>query len=136
MAQPIDQLSVYLHLVQAAQKKKQLPDRDRLLTLAAVCAAENQMHAIAGYCRHLVLENNHGHMLRRWPSVATAIEDEDFQTFLKQVRRRFPPERAESMLTKMGIDRARERETYYSEGEYAAALLGVDLDWLQENYGS
>ena len=34
-------------------------------------------------------------------------------------------EKAERMLSSLGIEMARERDTYYSDREYAAALLGV-----------
>lgn len=56
-----------------------------------------------------------------------AIDDTNFQHFLKQLQRRFPQEKAETMLSNLGIDRANERQLYYSDEEYAAAVIGLDL---------
>ncbi len=134
MTTSIDELSVYLHLARALWRKKKMSDRDRVLILAAVTSELLRMPFISDYCRQLVLENNHGHMLRHWESVADALGDPDFLHFFKQVKRRFPLEKAESLLNEFGVDRANERSTYYSDAEYAAAILDVDLEWLKENY--
>ena len=37
-------------------------------------------------------------------------------------------------LDEFGVDRANERNTYYSDAEYAAAILNVDLEWLKQNF--
>lgn len=71
-------------------------------------------------------------MIGRWPTLETALEDEDFAHFLRHLQRRYPPERAERMLASLGIERAQERAAYYSDEEYAAALLGVTLASLDE----
>lgn len=135
MSEAIEKLAVYLHLAKAAWKKLQMPDRDRLFVIAAVHASQMNLETIAQYCRFLILKNNPGHMVRRWPEVREAMMDEDFLYFYKQVHRRFPIEKAESMLAELGIDRANERATYYDDEEYAAALLGVDQQWLQQMFG-
>lgn len=135
MTDSMDYLSVYLHLANSAWKRLQMPDRDRFLVLAGVHAAEMKLDLISSYCRFLILKNNPGHMLRKWPSVASAVEDPDFLFFLKQILRRFPIEKAEIMLAELGIDRANERATYYSDSEYAASLLNVDPKWLEEMFG-
>ncbi len=136
MPYSINQLSLYLHLAQRAGKQLRMSDRDRLLVLAAVSAANQHMPEIAAYCRHLVLSHNPGHMLKRWDTVYQAIEHPDFQHFLKQVQRRYTLEKAETMLIQAGIDRANERDTYYSDDEYAASILGIELGWLKQNFGS
>ena len=136
MSSAIDQLAVYLHLANAAGKKLRMPDRDRLLVIAAVRASEMRLEAIAHYCRRLILKNNPGHMLRKWDSVKEAVEDPDFLVFLKQVLRRYPIEKAETMLAELGIERGNERAAYYTDQEYAAALLGVAQQWLNEQFGN
>jgi hypothetical protein len=93
------------------------------------------LHSVAAFCRHAVLEHNPAHMVRRWSTLAEALDDEDFLHFLKQLWRRYPPEKAERMLDSLGIDMARERETYYSDDEYAAALLGTTPELLRERFG-
>jgi hypothetical protein len=136
MSTTIDELGIYLHLARAFWRKKQMPDRDRLLVLGGVTAAKLDLLPISLYCRSLILQNNPGHMVRRWQSLSIALHDEDFLHFLKQLKRRFPSEKAESILSGFGVMTANERSTYYSDAEYAAAVLGVDLDWLRENYES
>ena len=128
MSQPIDLLAVYLHLAKAAWKRLRMPDRDRLLVISGFIATRLDLPRIANHCRTLILENNQGHMIRRWESFGDALEDTDFLHFLKQVQRRFPQEKAETMLSNLGIDRANERELYRSDEEYAAALIGADYD--------
>ena len=134
MSDPIELVSLYLHLAKAAWRRLHMPDRDRMLVISAVNSERIGLRRIAAYCRTLILENNPGHMLRRWPTVADAIVDSDFQHFLKQLQRRFPQERAEVMLADLNIDRSNERHAYYNDEEYAASVLGVNLQWLQENF--
>ena len=53
------------------------------------------------------------------------MDDEEFLCFLKQLRRRYPQEKAEQLLQSLDIDAESERRAYYSDYEYAAALLGT-----------
>ncbi|MDG2384667.1 MAG: hypothetical protein P8N76_23560 [Pirellulaceae bacterium] len=127
-------LGVYLHLAQASLRGKRPLMRDRMLVLASVIAAELGLGSIAAYCRDEILQNNPRHIVRRWPSVVIALSDEDFQAFLKQIRRRYPAERAERMLDALGFVMGQERETYYSDAEYAAAILGTTPDELDQRF--
>ena len=127
-------LALYLHLALASERKLQMLDRDKLLVLASVYASAGKLHPIAELCRHKVLEHNPHHLIGHWPSVAGALEDEDFHPFLKQLDRRFPREKAELMLEELGIDLANERETYLNDYEYAASLLGTTPDELNERF--
>lgn len=127
MSEPIDLLAIYLHLAKSAWKRLRMPDRDRLLVISGFISAKMKLIRIADHCRSLILQNNQGHMIRKWPSFSMAIDDSDFQHFLKQIQRRFPQEKAETMLSNIGIDRANERQLYYSDEEYAAAVIGLDL---------
>lgn len=119
------QLGIYLHLAQASMRRRRPLVRDRMLVLAGVVAANMRLDEVAGYCRRVILQHNPQHLLRRWATIPEALLDEEFLAFLKQVRRKYPPEKAERMLDSLGVDMAREREAYYSDLEYAAALLGV-----------
>lgn len=132
MSDAAELLGTYLHLARASQLRGRLHVRDRLLVLAAVVAADAQLTRIAGCCRRRILQHNGRHMIGRWPTLETALEDEDFAHFLRHLQRRYPPERAERMLASLGIERAQERAAYYSDEEYAAALLGVTLASLDE----
>ena len=100
--------------------------RDKLLVLAGVQAESMGLAPISALCRQEVLAHNAQHMLRDWPTLETALADERFRTYLKQLERRYSSEKSEHMLASLGIELGRERELYASDLEYAAALLGTD----------
>jgi hypothetical protein len=74
-------------------------------------------------------------MVRRWPTLRDALSYDDFLSLLRQAQRRYPLEKAERMLATLGIDMAQEREAYYSDNEYAAALLGTTPAELERMFG-
>ena len=121
-------LGTYLHLARASALRRRPMVRDKLLVLAGVTAAEMGLGDIAGICRNKVLSHNSRHLMRRWPSLDDALQDDCFQSYLKQLRRRYTPEKAEHMLSSLGIELARERQLYMSDHEYAAALLETTPD--------
>ncbi|MHB8970981.1 MAG: hypothetical protein ACYC3X_11200 [Pirellulaceae bacterium] len=125
MSDPGQLLSTYLHLAAASQRRRRPHVRDRFLLLAGVVAIEMQLDPVAAYCRKLVLQHNPQHLVRRWSSLRQAVDDEEFLCFLKQLRRRYPQEKAEQLLQSLDIDVESERRAYYSDYEYAAALLGT-----------
>ena len=81
------------------------------------------------------LAHNPRHLIGRWPTIDTALSDADFLCFLKQLQRRYPQERAERLLQSLGIELAQERNAYFSDYEYAAALLGTTPDDLNREFG-
>ncbi len=135
MSTGVYDLGLYLHLARASEVRRQLLVRDRFLVIVAALAVEQELPLIAAHCREKILEHNPGHLLRHWPSVPAAIEDDLFTTYLKQMRRRYPREKAEQMLASLGLEMARERDTYYSDFEYAAALLGSTPEELTAKFG-
>ncbi len=135
MLDPFEELILYLRLAQAYRSKLQMSDRDRALVLAGTCAHVMQMPAVAEFCRQLILQNNQGHMLRKYESFGHAVEDPDFGVFLKQVRRKLSPERGESQLVELDYECDVRRSDYETDEEFTAAVMGVDAQWLQENFG-
>lgn len=135
MVPSMELLANYLHLARASGARRRPDVRTRLLVLAAVAAAYGSLNRIAAYCRQLVLQHNPRHIIGRWETVADALADEDFLHFLRHLERRYPFERVERMLVELGFDLTNERETYYSDEEYAAALLNVGTDRLTELFG-
>jgi hypothetical protein len=125
MSSSVEQLGTYLHLARASGVRQRPHIRDRFLVLAAVLAARLELPRIAAHCRHLVLQHNPQHLVGRWPTIELALDSADFHHFLRHLERRFPPEQAEQMLGTLGIELAREREAYYTDEEYAAALLRI-----------
>lgn len=118
-------LATYLHLAAASQRRRRPHVRDRLLLLAGVVALDLGYDAIAAECRKRVLAHNPQHLVRRWTTLREALDTEDFCSLLRQLQRRYPQEKAEQLLAALDVDTARERQAYFSDYEYAAALLGT-----------
>ena len=136
MSPPIELLGLYLHLAGAANARNRWLVSDRFLVLAAALAEQISLTPIAECCRAKVLAHNPGHMFARWPTLAAALVEPDFHLLLNQLLRRYNREKAEQLLHSLGIERGAERAAYYSDGEYAAALLGADWADLQQQFGS
>jgi hypothetical protein len=109
---------------------------DRVLLLAATIAAQIDLAPIAAACREIILAHNPGHMVSRWPTITGALREEDFRSLINQLSTRYGPEHVERLVEQLGIERASERDAYADDGEYAAALLGLDWDELQRRFGS
>jgi hypothetical protein len=116
-------LGMYLHLARASQLRRQPMVHDRMLVLAGVAAAEMGLADVAAECRQRVLAHNHQHLLRDWPTLDAALADERFQAYVRQLRRRYSPEKAEHLLQSLGVEWVNERAAYYTDQEYATALL-------------
>lgn len=136
MSAPIDLLGVYLHLARASELRRRPHVRDRLLIIAGTIAARMHLPRVSAYCRHRVLQHNPHHLIGHWESCEEALEDPDFLVFLRQLQRRYPQEKAERMLSSLGIEMARERAVYYSDEEYAVSLLGADTETLDRLFGT
>ncbi len=135
MIEPRRELIMFLRLAQAFRSRRQMQDRDRALIIAGTCASLLQLKTIANFCRMLILQNNQGHMMKKWPTFAEAIEEEDFIVFLKHIRKRLPAEKAESLLAEMDYQCEVRKSDCKTNEEFAAAVMGVDVEWLQENFG-
>jgi hypothetical protein len=116
-------LGMYLHLARASHMRRQPMVRDKLLVLAGVQAEQMGLDEISALCRHKILAHNARHLVRGWPTLTAALADEKFQSYLKQLKRRYSAEKTEHILHSLGIELGREREAYFNDLEYAAALL-------------
>lgn len=128
------ELALYLRLAHVFKSRLQLPDRDRCLVLAGSCASLLKLKPVANFCRTQILQNNPGHMLRRWNDFDLALQDDDFHVFLKQLGRRFPVEKGESILRDHGYHSRAQAEDFASELDFASAVLGVETEWLEDNF--
>jgi hypothetical protein len=135
MATAHEPLGMFLHLARVSGQRQRPLVRDKMLVLAGAVAAERGLSQVAACCRERVLSHNAGHLIGQYPTFAEALEDERFQTYLRKLRRDFPLEKAEHMLSSLGIELAGERETYYTDHEYAASLLGVSTEELDRQFG-
>jgi hypothetical protein len=131
MAETGELLGIYLHLARASEIRKRPLVRDKLLVLSGVLAAERGMAPLAAYCRQRVLASNQNHLVGRFPTLAAALDDERFRHYLARLRTHYSRERAEYMLSSLGIDLARERAAYFNDYEYAAALLGTTPEAIE-----
>lgn len=123
MSEPVDLLGIYLHLAWASERRNQPQVTDRLLLLAAVTAAELGLEATAQGCRERILAHNPQHLVKHWLPGTAATDAPDLEALLRQLQRRYPREKLEQMLHDLGIERGRERASYFSDEEYAQALL-------------
>ncbi len=96
-------LLTYLQLAQASERRRQPLIRDKLLLLVGVAALELDWDEISASCRERILQHNPRHMIRRWPDLATAVRAERFRAHLKQLKRKYSPEKAEHMLAALGL---------------------------------
>jgi hypothetical protein len=135
MSEPIDILGLYLHLARASEKRRRPHVCDRLLFAAAAIAARMRLFRISRYCRRKILQHNPRHAIGRWENLGEALEDPDFLALLRSIQRRYPQEKAERLLASLGIERGRERDAYYDDEEYAAALLGTTPEELEQLFG-
>jgi hypothetical protein len=136
MTPPIDLLATYLRLARAAQARQQSLVRDRVLLLAGVIAAQIDLSPIAGACREQILAHNPRHLVCRWPTIGQALGEEDFQSLVNQLSTRYGPERVERLVEQLGVERISQRNTYASDGEFAAALMDLDWNDLVNRFGS
>jgi hypothetical protein len=91
----------YLQLAKISQAKRQQAGSDRFLILAGVAACRSGWLDVAEACRDRVLEHNPHHLLNRWPTLPDAVRSPDFSTFLRQLERLCPVERAETILAEL-----------------------------------
>jgi hypothetical protein len=131
---PVKMLGMYLHLPRASVQRVRPHVRDRLLVIAATLAAQLSIPRVAACCRQMILDHNPQHLIGHFATVEEALAESDFLHLLKQLQRRFPPEEAERMLAKLGIDQGREWDAYYTPEEYAASLVGETPDTLARRF--
>lgn len=132
MAEADRLLGMYLHLARASSRRQQPLVRAKLLVLAGVQAQSMGLDAIAALCRHKVLAQNPRHLVRKWPTIDAALGNESFRAHLKQLRRRYSREKVEHMMHSLGIEMGQERAAYFSDLEYAAALLDTRVDAIAD----
>lgn len=112
-----------------------MQERDKALVLGGTCASMMQMKAIEKFCRSVVLQRNRGHMLKRWESITEALEYEDFHLLLKQIKKKLPEETALELLHDFDYRCTVNIKDHRSNESFAAAVLGIEYEWLMENFG-
>jgi hypothetical protein len=132
---PKRELILYLRLSQAFKERRKMQERDKALVIVGTCASMMQMKALESFCRSVILQRNHGHMIKRWDSFTEALEYEDFHLLLKQIRKKLSVEAAEELLAEFEYRCPARKSEHDSNESFAAAVLGIEHDWLIENFG-
>ena len=117
----------YAQLAALSQQKRQLPSRDKFLILAAAAGCRGGWPDVSERCRELVLSNNPAHLIKNSATFVESMRTPEFEQFLKQLERFCSGEKAEHLLTELGIDipmpTANDTRTV---GEIAHSLLDLE----------
>lgn len=118
-------LLTYLRLAAVAFERRKPYQRDRFLVLVAVLAEECGRRDLAEACRRRVLQNNPGHMFKRFDSVGDALIDEDFHPYVRRLLREWPYEKAEHVLTHPDVETT---EASHFHEAALTDLLGLEME--------
>ena len=105
-----DLRQLYLDLADGYERREQPQFRDRFLVLAADAALAAGATQEAERVRQRLLGVNPHHMLKPYPSFGKAMEIDDVQHYVRDLRKNYPPDIARGLLRSMHqIDEAHER---------------------------
>ena len=91
-------MRVYVELAVISDQKKQTQVRDRFLLLAGVEACRAGWPEVAAKCHEKLISSNPAHLAHRFPTMADALRDQEFQQLVIHWERYCPFEKAEAML--------------------------------------
>ncbi len=112
----------YVRLADVSQQKHQLIGRDKLLVLAAAAACRAGWIDVGERCRQLVLEHNPAHLIGTFPTAADAVRNDNFTPLLNQLERMCRYERAEFLVSELGLEAQPEGDNR-DAGQIALSLL-------------
>jgi hypothetical protein len=102
---------LFARLAAVSAERGQTAGRNRFLILAGIAATHAGWPAVAARCHHLVTTSAPRHLLGRYASFAEALRDPDFEQFCRQLRRFCSPERAEHLLSELGLEPGRDADS-------------------------
>lgn len=94
MATTCDVIEVYQGIAEEFHRLEVPQKRDRFLLLAADTAYARGDRQEAERLRRLILNRNPNHLLKPYATFEEALRSADIQTYLQQLRLRYPPESA------------------------------------------
>jgi hypothetical protein len=112
----------YVRLADVSQRKQQLIGRDKLLVLAAAAACRAGWIDVGQRCRELVLDHNPAHLIGTYPTAADAVRSSDFTPLLNRLERMCGYERAEFLVSELGLEPQPE-DGARDAGQIALSLL-------------
>ena len=112
-ANPEQTIHVYVQLAEAYHGKNRYQERDRFLILAADTAWTAGRTDEAEQLRKKILTNNPSRLLRPYNSFGEALNSPDIMTYIQQLRRGYPVDRATELLR--GLESGTGRSTRSEE---------------------
>jgi len=113
---------LFAQLAAIADQKSQPIGRDRFLVLSGLAATRAGWPDVARRCHELITASSDKHLVGQHASFADALRDDDFQPFVRQVEKFCSIERAEHLLSEMGVSPLSPTEDQ-SAGQVALAQL-------------
>lgn len=93
---------LYQQVAEAYHTQGKYQERDRFLVLALDAAQTVGQSNLAEQIRLRLLELNPNHLIKPYPHCQAALQAQNFVTYLSQLRKNFPPGKAQSLLNELG----------------------------------
>ena len=128
---------LYQQIAEGYQVQGKYQERDRFLVLALDAAHTAGQNSLAERLRTRLLELNPNHLIKPYPSVAAALQAQNFVTYLSQLRKNFPVSKAQSLLQELAVSQpTKPKRTMLAEPAFPMADPAEDRNaptWSQMN---
>ncbi len=113
---------LYQQVADAYHAQGKYQERDRFLVLALDAAQTVGQSNLAEQIRLKLLELNPNHLIKPYPHCQAALQAQNFVTYLTQLRKNFPPVKAQSLLKELGgVAPTRRKPTMLAEPSFPMA---------------
>jgi hypothetical protein len=112
---------LYQQLADAYHHQGKFPERDRFLVLAMDAAQESGQVPVAEQVRRRLLELNPNHLIKPYATAAEAVQSPNFANYLGQLRKNFPPAKAQALLREVGKTTSRQPTMLAPEAHFPPA---------------
>ncbi|HMO35454.1 MAG TPA: hypothetical protein PKA06_05370, partial [Gemmatales bacterium] len=118
--QPYD---LYQQVAERYHSQGKYQERDRFLVLALDAAHSVGQANLAEQLRMKLLELNPNHLIKPYANCQAALQAQNFVTYLGQLRKNFPPVKAQSLLQELGGSSAapRRKPTMLAQPDFPTA---------------
>jgi len=128
---------LYQQIAEAYHAQGKYQERDRFLVLALDAAQNTAQSSLAEQLRQRLLELNPNHLIKPYNNSAAALQAPNFIAYVSQLRKNFPPAKAQSLLKELGgALPAKPKRTMLAESNYPTLATGDDHEqptWSQVN---
>lgn len=130
-------IELYQQIAEAYHVQAKYQERDRFLVLALDAANSAGQTSMAEQLRQRLLELNPNHLIKPYSSTAAALQATNFIAYVSQLRKNFPPAKAQGLLKELGGPLpAKPKRTMLAESNYPTAIPVEDTKtptWSQVN---